>query len=457
MEISALYSNITPESRAALAAAINEQARSGDSIDVMVSIKGGDSQVRTMQARAKKRRISDSEWTWDGVMVDVSDLIKAQQQAAAADFAKSDFLASMSHEIRTPLNGILGFAQLLVHTVQDPAQKADARIIIETAEMLTVILNDVLDYSKIEAGGLTLEHHPFDVSGLLDSCMTLFKPAAEKRGVQFTVRNECPPALRLVGDPTRLRQIITNLLSNAVKFTEEGSVDLRVTAESTTAEQVSLAVTVTDTGRGMSAEQQERLFQRFDQVDRAIYRQYGGSGLGLAITKRLLRAMGGDISVTSAPGQGSSFRFGLTLPVANTPVGDTPTPDQRSTEPLDILVVDDVAINRELLRRILGRDGHRVTEAASGEQAIAAASQIRFDLILMDIEMPGMDGLEACRKLRSGDGPNRATYVVALTGYAFDADVQKAMDAGMDAHLAKPIMMQALRAQIEKYRASRLT
>jgi CheY-like chemotaxis protein len=359
----------------------------------------------------------------------------------------------MSHEIRTPLNGILGFAQLLLHKTQDASHQADLQRIIETANMLTAILNDVLDYSKIEAGELTLETHPFKLSELTDSCVALFEADTERRGLDFRVRTEFDGDLRLVGDPTRLRQIIINLLSNAVKFTREGWVELHVVTEGISIESVRLLVSVTDTGPGMNDEQQSRLFHRFEQVDRSIYRQYGGSGLGLAIVKRLLDAMKGTITVQSATGRGSNFRVVLTLPVAPEPTDESPKHDQPMSEIFDILVVDDVAINRAILRRMLAKDGHRVTEAANGYDALQASHQNRFDLIFLDIEMPGMNGLEVCQQLRSAAGPNQSAYIVALTGYAFQTDIDRALSAGMSAHMAKPILVQSLKRMIEQYRA----
>jgi CheY-like chemotaxis protein/anti-sigma regulatory factor (Ser/Thr protein kinase) len=267
------------------------------------------------------------------------------------------------------------------------------------------------------------------------------------------VNPEFPPDLRLLGDPTRIRQVIINLLSNAVKFTREGSVTLRVVAHPRSDGRITLSVSVTDTGPGISTEQQSRLFTRFVQGDRSVYRQFGGTGLGLAIVKRLLDTMGGSINVVSTPGQGSSFRVVITLPIAPKPNTQSPQAPPLSGEPLDILIVDDVALNRDLLHRLLAADGHRITEAADGAAALTATSQRRFDLVMLDIEMPGMNGLDVCRKIRAGQGPNRATRIVALTGYAFESDVAQAMAAGMNAHLAKPIMVGALRAQIDTLRA----
>lgn len=454
--IATLTTNIVPDTREALALVVQEQVRAGKALDLVISITGGDGRVRQMRTRAQKRLISPSESIWDGVMLDVSDLVEARQQATVASDAKSDFLASMSHEIRTPLNGILGLAQLLLTEVQAPTQKADLMQLIESAKMLTTLLNDVLDHSRIEAGEINLERRPFHLSALLDSCSALFRVDTQQRGLRFEVKSEFPRELSLIGDPTRLRQIFINLLSNAVKFTREGSVTLRVAAHPRSDGQITLSVSVTDTGPGISTENQSRLFRRFDQGDRSVFRQYGGTGLGLSIVKRLIDAMGGSINVVSMPEQGSSFRIVIALPIADKGA-DEQSPEETlpNREPLDILIIDDVALNRELLRRLLIGDGHRVTEAADGAAAITAASQRRFDLILMDIEMPEMNGLEVCRRIRAGQGPNRTTWIVALTGYAFESDIAQAMASGTNAHMAKPILIGALRAQINALRADR--
>lgn len=447
----ALYKNIMADSIAALAQAIDTQARASDAIDVTVPIIGGDGQLRHMRTRAKRRRLGGGSSIWDGVMVDVSDLIEARQQAAAADAAKSDFLASMSHEIRTPLNGIMGFAQLLLIEANDKKQQSDISRIIETTKMLTLLLNDILDYSKIEAGELKLEALPFDLYEVVSTCFALFDPEARRKGTRLSLQIDAAGGLLLIGDPTRLRQILINLMSNAVKFTHAGNIGLRVSTEISGGSECRLAISVSDTGIGMTEEQTSRVFKPFEQGDRAIYRQFGGSGLGLAIVKRLLVAMGSKIEVTSRPGAGSTFRFALSLPRAQ------PVPVQPSAAlnpgdaAFDILVVDDVAINRELLRRLLEKKGHRVLEATGGDEAIESAKAQRFDIIFMDIEMPRTNGLEACQALRAVDGPNRLTPIVALTGYAFSGDIEKALKAGMTAHLAKPVQLEALSAMITTY------
>jgi signal transduction histidine kinase len=232
---------------------------------------------------------------------------EARQRAAAADSAKSDFLASVSHEIRTPLNGMLGLAQLLLAEVQAPTQKADLIQLIDSAKMLTTLLNDVLDHSRIEAGELNLESRPFLLSALLDSCSALFRVDTQQRGLRFEVKSEFPRELSLIGDPTRLRQIFINLLSNAVKFTREGSVTLRVAAHPRSNGQITLSVSVTDTGPGISTENQSRLFRRFDQGDRSVFRQHGGTGLGLSIVKRLIDAMGGRSTLYRCQNRARAF------------------------------------------------------------------------------------------------------------------------------------------------------
>lgn len=303
----ALCPNLVPDTRDTLVSAIRKQSRAGDAVDVLIEIAGSDGRIRHMRTRAKRRLIMPSQWAWDGVMLDVSDLVEARQRAAAADSAKSDFLASVSHEIRTPLNGMLGLAQLLLAEVQAPTQKADLIQLIDSAKMLTTLLNDVLDHSRIEAGELNLESRPFLLSALLDSCSALFRVDTQQRGLRFEVKSEFPRELSLIGDPTRLRQIFINLLSNAVKFTREGSVTLRVAAHPRSDGQITLSVSVTDTGPGISTENQSRLFRRFDQGDRSVFRQHGGTGLGLSIVKRLIDAMGGRSTLYRCQNRARAF------------------------------------------------------------------------------------------------------------------------------------------------------
>jgi CheY-like chemotaxis protein len=385
---------------------------------------------------------------WQGVVVDVSDLVSAQVAAAEADQAKSRFLATMSHELRTPLNGIMGFAQLLQQEVQTESQRADVRKIIDTAEVLTRILNDILDFSKIEEGKLQLETRPFSIEELVESSASLFHVEAERRQLDFIVNVDAPHQVRALGDPTRLKQVVNNLLSNAMKFTTQGHVRLEVACERVGIEQLLLRLTVTDTGIGMSPESLGKLFRRFEQTDSSIFRRYGGSGLGLAIVKGIVEAMGGSIAVDSHPGQGTVFVAEVPLPlVTPAPVMPNPAAEER-LRPLHVLVVDDVAMNRELIARMLQAGEHVVDEAVDGQQAVHMAEVTRYDLILMDIDMPVMDGLDAARLIRMPPCASQSSPIIALTGHAFENDIQNAIEAGIDGHLAKPVVFARLRQTI---------
>jgi signal transduction histidine kinase/ActR/RegA family two-component response regulator len=418
------------------------------SFDVTVAITGRDGVRRQLRVSGRCRAGDNDLKVWDGVMVDVSDLLIARQKAAEADQAKSTFLATMSHEIRTPLNGILGFAQILLEDATDERQKSDIRKIIETSETLTRILNDILDFSKIEAGKLSLEIRPFNLAELVESCASLFHAEASRRHIHFEVCMQSGPSLLLVGDPIRLRQIMTNLLSNAMKFTHEGTVRLEVHSDPPINGFSQLRIVVSDTGIGLSVDQQQRLFQRFVQSDATIFRRFGGTGLGLAISKGLLDEMGGTIRVESAPGLGTRFDISLTLGVLQAEQAEPAADATWQPSGLRVLVVDDVDLNREMLCRFLGKREYVVREASNGEIACEMASQERFDVILMDVDMPVMSGLSAAQKIREGDGASRNAYIIALTGYAFEKDIEAVLVSGMNAHLAKPIDFKKLQTLI---------
>ncbi len=444
----AFYDAVNPAVRDRLQHELRAQALNSQDIDINLPITGRDGVERQMRVRGRMRPHPAGQRAWDGVIVDVSDIVEAQRQAAAADSAKSKFLATMSHEIRTPLNGILGFAQILLGEVATEQQKADVRKIIDTSETLTRILNDILDFSKIEEGKLLLESRPFSVAELIESSVSLFHVEAKHRQIDFSVNMALAHELRMLGDPTRLRQILNNLLSNAFKFTSVGSVRLGVSVEAVQDRKSVLRITVSDTGIGMTAEQMQRLFQRFEQSDASIFRRFGGSGLGLAIVKGLLDSMGGHIAVDSSPQQGTRFTLELALPVLEGGAAAPEAAPERVSRPLNVLVVDDVAMNRELIGRFLQKQGHAFDEAEDGRQAIERATAQAYDLILMDIDMPVCNGLEAARAIRAQAGPSQHSAIIALTGYAFEKDVAQVLDAGMNAHLAKPINFKKLRELI---------
>jgi CheY-like chemotaxis protein/nitrogen-specific signal transduction histidine kinase len=442
------YAQVDANIRDEMKLQLRTQAFNKQDMDVTVPLTCLDGKKRQMRVKGRIRISAQGTRSWDGVMVDITDLMHAQQQATDADQAKSKFLATMSHEIRTPLNGILGFAQILLQEVDTEQQRADVRKIIDTSETLTRILNDILDFSKIEEGKLQLENRPFNLSELVESSTSLFHVEAQKRHIDFIVNMTIGHPHRMMGDPTRLRQILNNLLSNAIKFTSSGSVQLVVKTSDPLHDRSLLHISVSDTGMGMTPEQQQRLFQRFEQSDTTIFRRFGGSGLGLAIVKGLLDAMGGNVNVTSAPQTGTRFDIELELPVLR--VIDMPqeTIELSSHLTLNILVVDDVPMNREMIARFLKKEGHTVQEAENGLQAGEIAHTQKFDVILMDVDMPVCNGLDATRNIRSGQGLSQSAHIIALSGYAFEKDIENVLNSGMNAHLAKPINFKKLRQLI---------
>ena len=368
-----------------------------------------------------------------------AELQQRTLEAQAATEAKSDFLANMSHEIRTPLTAILGFSRMLRGLDDMPPEAAQHLQRIATAgEALLSVVNDILDFSKLDAGQLELDARPFDPAGFVRETLDLVAEQAALKGLSVKVElaEGLPPAI--MADSGRLRQILLNLLGNAIKFTKTGGI--RVAVRHGTEMGGRLHIAVSDTGAGVPADRRDRLFQRFSQVDGSVSRHHGGSGLGLAICKRLAEIMGGDVGVDSVEGQGSTFWFHIAAPPAVIDYDDLFEDDEEAAmTPLRLLVVDDLAVNRELALAILTPFGHDVVEACGGQEAVAAAGAEVFDLILMDLQMPGMDGMSATRAIRAGDGPNRATPILALSADVLAGQQAACRAAGMNDHIAKPI------------------
>ena len=375
-------------------------------------------------------------------------LTAAKAEAERANRAKTDFLASMSHEIRTPLNAILGFTDLMLISGRlDPYTRRQANLVRSSGAALLTVVNDILDFSKVEAGAVELVERPFALHTLLDNCIAIVRGPADAKGLALRLRPD-PALLRWVtGDESRLRQVLLNLLNNAVKFTAAGSVTLDV-APSPSGDEITMRVI--DTGLGIPADKRDRLFQNFSQVDGSIQRDYGGTGLGLAICRRLVDLMGGTMEVSSEVGVGSTFAVTVRMPAAEPVEGGSialPTgPGRRGR----ILLIDDSGVNRELAEAVLTAAGHLVTTANDGQSGVDAVAGGGFDLVLMDVQMPGMDGMTATRAIRALESPAAAVPVVAMTANVLPEQVEAYRGAGMDGHVGKPFDRDVLLATVAR-------
>ncbi len=428
-----------------------KDAERGDEIGALVH--NFNDMIAQMQDH-ESRLLGHGEELEREVAARTSELAGAKQRAEVANRAKSEFLANMSHEIRTPMNGVIGMTALVLQTNVTPEQRGYLEIVESSADSLLVIINDILDFSKMEAGKLSLDPIEFDLAASIDDIMRLLASRAEQKkiGLSHTVALDVPA--RLIGDPGRWRQIVVNLVGNAIKFTERGEVVVRVELGAPDSNGDTLHVSVADTGIGIAAESQAAIFDSFAQADASTTRKFGGTGLGLSIASQLTRLMGGRIWVESRPGIGSTFH--VTIPFQLAPLDALPVlqipalAQPEGFRHLRVLLAEDNAVNALLASVLLRKVGHHVTHVVTGRRALDALALNEFDLILMDVQMPEMDGMEATAEIRRSEaGTRRHIPIVAFTAHAMAEDRKRFLDAGADGYLTKPFSPEQLHAVIE--------
>lgn len=442
-----------PEDRERLVAAFQTMMSTGEGTRQLLRTRHRDGRVLWLEANCTVLRDPTSNAPC-GIMSFARDVTErqtaieqaeeARREAELANRAKSEFLATMSHEIRTPMNGVLGFATILLDTPLTDEQKRLVSLVKVSGEALLAIINDILDLSKIEAGALGLEAIPASLREIVDGSISVVRAGCVEKALELVVEIAPDVPQTIIGDPNRLRQVLLNLLSNAIKFTEKGSVTLRIGVLPD--DRGKLLFEVIDTGIGIPETRLHLLFQVFSQIDSSTTRKFGGTGLGLAISRRLIEAMpGGRIGVESNLGVGSRFWFTIDLETAEPAAATSPVPiGAAPTRAARVLVAEDMAINQMVVEGILSHAGHHVEIVSDGAAAVAAVAAGDFDLVLMDMHMPGMDGLDATRAIRVLPGPVADIPIIALSANAMQPEIELCHAAGMNGHLAKPIEQEAL-------------
>ncbi len=438
-----------------------------NAFDQQLRLKRANGEYRWVHMRARALEATEREpRTVVGTILDLSrwkalesDLRAAKDAAEASSSSKSEFLANMSHEIRTPLNGVLGMAQSLDSDDLSPAQREKVAIILDSGRSLTALLNDVLDLSKIEAGKLEIAPVPGDFLHTIKRTRQLFQTQAEDKGLVLLVRHDPHFPQSLAYDAVRVRQCLGNLMSNAIKFTEKGRVEIRISSKRLADDAHQVAIEVSDTGIGMSEATQAKLFSAFTQADGGITRKFGGTGLGLAISRQLARLMGGDLTVRSEEGRGSVFLLTFKAEethssahlAAQAPVSATAVQESRhGLRGTRVLLTDDNAINRQVIKLFLAPHGLEIVEATNGKEALDLLASAPFDLVLLDVHMPVMDGKEAIRRIRKAGQPWSVIPVIALTADAMSGDREKLLALGMTDYLPKPVDQRELISKITR-------